>query len=156
MILALKGDFLLSSTRPPPAPPPPPRENSLFKEVVTCSKMRSSLLLLRSLCYSILLVVASAAASSFPSSRHGGKTAASDTTNNNEDNNWISKVLERSSKYQDAYVSASPLSVPIPTIYGTFSVPPLLPPSCPPPINSTLSPFSGLILPFSSKHVGLI
>lgn len=72
--------------------------------------MRSSLLLLRSLCYSILLVVASAAASSFPSSRHGGKTAASDTTNNNEDN-WVSKVLERSSKYQDAYVSASPLSV---------------------------------------------
>ena len=50
---------------------------------------------------------ASAAASSFPSSRHGGKTAASDI---NEDN-WVSKVLERSSKYQDAYVSASPLSV---------------------------------------------
>ena len=73
--------------------------------------MHSSLLLLRSLCYSILLVVASAAASSFPSSRHGGKTVASDTTNRNEDNNWISKVLERSSKHQDAYVSASPLSV---------------------------------------------
>lgn len=73
--------------------------------------MRSSLLLLRSLCYSILLVVASAAVSSFPSSRHGGKTVASDTTNYNEDNNWISKVLERSYKYQDAYVSASPLSV---------------------------------------------
>jgi hypothetical protein len=56
-------------------------------------------------------VVASAAASSFPSSRHGGKTVASDTTNNIEDNNWKSKVLERSSKHQDAYVSASPLSV---------------------------------------------
>lgn len=61
--------------------------------------MRSSFILLRSLCYSILLVVASAAASSFPPSRR-----------NNEDN-WKSKVLERSSKHQDAYVSASPLSV---------------------------------------------
>lgn len=73
--------------------------------------MRSSFLLLRSLFCSILLVIASAAAaSSFPSSRHGGKTLASDTTNNNKDN-WKSKVLERSSKHQDAYVSASPLSV---------------------------------------------
>ncbi len=44
-------------------------------------------------------MVASAAASSFPPSRR-----------NNEDN-WKSKVLERSSKHQDAYVSASPLSV---------------------------------------------
>ena len=69
--------------------------------------------MLHSLCCCCILILASASSSSSSSSssRHGKTAAAATATSDKNGEDLISTILDRSSKHQDAYISASPLSV---------------------------------------------